>query len=167
MEVQWVEHTFGPCYDAQSRVLLLGSIPSPKSREMGFYYGHPQNRMWKVLAALMEEQVPVTVAQRQDFLHRHHIAMWDVLASCRIAGADDGSIRDPQPNEIGLILQQAPIQKIYTTGTKAHTLYKKYVLPVTGREDVLLPSTSPANCRYYNMERLVEAYCVICSHLEV
>lgn len=161
LQVQWVEHTFDPCFDAQSQVLLLGSIPSPKSREMGFYYGHPQNRMWKVLAALMQEPVPMTVEQRKDFLYRHHIAMWDVLAGCKIAGADDASIREPQPNDMQRILQHAPIRAIYTTGGKAHTLYQKYVLPVTGRQDVPLPSTSPANCRYYHLENLIEAYRVI------
>ena len=117
-EVMKVAHEFGPFYDKDSKVLILGSIPSPKSREQGFYYGHPRNRFWPVLAALFGERIPRTVPERKDFLTRHNIALWDVLASCDIKGADDGSIRNPEANDMRLITESADIRAIFTTGGK-------------------------------------------------
>ena len=122
MESAFVLHTIPPVYDKNSRVLLLGTMPSPKSREAGFFYGHRQNRMWPVLARIFEEDTPMGAAARRDFLLRHRIAMWDVLSSCAIRGAGDGSIRDPAPNDIRPILQSAPIAAIFCTGKKAFSL---------------------------------------------
>lgn len=166
MKETQVRHTIPPVYDRESRVLLLGTMPSPKSREAGFYYGHPQNRMWPVLARVFGEETPMGTEARRDFLLRHHIAMWDVLASCTICGAEDSSIRDAVPNEIGQLLDAAPIGAIYTTGKKAFALYRRYLLPETGREAVCLPSTSPANCRWQTMESLTEAYGVLKAQAE-
>lgn len=165
MEQETILHTIPPVYDCRSRVLLLGTMPSPKSREAGFFYGHPQNRMWPVLASLFGEETPRGSDARRDFLLRHHIAMWDVLASCTIRGADDGSIRDPVANDLKPLLAQAPIAAIYTTGKKAYTLFNRYIRPDIQREAVCLPSTSPANCRYETMETLQAAYRVILDQL--
>ena len=161
MKETLVFHTIPPVYDSDSRVLLLGTMPSPKSREAGFYYGHPQNRMWKVLGRVFGEETPMGTENRRAFLLRHHIAMWDVLASCTIRGAEDSSIGDAVPNDLGPILSEAPVEHIYTTGRKAFSLYRKYLLPATGREAICLPSTSPANCRWETIETLTEAYAVL------
>lgn len=139
-------HEIDPFYDCHSEILILGSFPSPKSRETGFYYGHPQNRFWKILSLVFGEPAPVSTDEKKNFLRRHRIALWDVIASCEIAGAGDQSIRNPVPNDISLILSRAPIRKILTTGTAASRLYRKLCLPVTGVEAVALPSPSPANC---------------------
>ena len=122
-------------------------MPSPKSREAGFYYAHPQNRFWRVLAALWGEETPAGTQERLAFARRHHIALWDVLRACSIEGADDGSIRQPEINDLRRVLDRADIRAIFTTGTKAAALYRRYCLPVTGRPAIPLPSTSPANCR--------------------
>lgn len=155
--MEHVEHEFPPEYDGESRVLILGSIPSPKSREQGFYYGHPRNRFWSVLADVFGEEKPETVEERKAFLHRNHIALWDVLASCEIKGAEDSSIQNPVANDLSEILEAAPIERIYTTGGKAAALYKRYCLPETGIEAVTLPSTSLANCGM-KYETVREAY---------
>ena len=159
-----VIHTIEPVWDARSRVLLLGTMPSPKSREMGFFYGHPRNRMWPVLAGLFGEEMPQTAGERRAFLLKHRIAMWDVLAACEITGASDSSIRDPVANDIRPILEGAPIRAIFTTGQKALRLYDRHILPLTGREAAGLPSTSPANCAV-SMEALTEAYRVLLTYL--
>ena len=158
-------HPIDPVYDAGSRVLLLGSFPSPKSREMGFPYGHPQNRFWPVLAALWGEPVPEGADERRAFALRHHIALWDVLHACEIAGASDASIQHPIPNDIRPILAAAPIHNIYTTGSTSHKLYKKYIEPVCGRPAIPLPSTSPANARM-RLPALIAAYRVILEALD-
>ena len=145
--------------------LLLGTMPSPKSREAGFFYGHPQNRMWPVLARLFGEETPTDTESRRRFLLLHQIAMWDVLSSCSIRGADDSSIRDPVPNDLRPILEQAPIAAIFCTGKKSFSLYNRYIRPVTGREAFCLPSTSPANCRNQNLETLTDAYRALLSFL--
>lgn len=156
-----VTHQFGPWYDAQSRVLILGTMPSPKSREAGFYYAHPQNRFWRVLPALYDEPPLVgDIPAQQDFLTRHHIALWDVLASCEIEGAADSTIRNPVPNDMNIILQAAPIRAVFATGQKAGALYKKYCLPQCGVSAQVLPSTSPANCAV-KFDTLCEKYAVI------
>jgi hypoxanthine-DNA glycosylase len=165
MTPQMVRHELEPVFDAQSRVLILGTIPSPKSREYGFYYSHPQNRLWKVLSAVLGETAPETREEREAFLHAHHLAMWDVLASCEIRGADDSSIVAPKPNDINVILNAADIGAVFTTGKKATDLYRKLCYPHTGRPSVYLPSTSPANCRSYTEESLTEAYRVIRDYL--
>lgn len=152
-----VEHTIDPVYDERSEVLVLGTMPSPKSRETGFYYGHPQNRFWRVLAALFDEPVPENNAERTDLLLRHHIALWDVLASCDIEGASDASIANAQPNDLARILQTAPVRHVFCTGATAARLYGKLCEPATGMAAEKLPSTSPANAAW-SLPRLVEAY---------
>lgn len=141
-----VYHEFGPLFDRDSRVLVLGTIPSPKSREQGFYYGHPRNRFWSVLAQVFEETAPISIEEKKSLALRHHVALWDVLASCTIRGAEDASIRDAVPNDLNVILSQADICAIFATGAKAAALYHKYCEPETGRPCLRLPSTSPANC---------------------
>ena len=160
-----VRHEFGPFYDKDSKVLILGSIPSPKSREQGFYYGHPQNRFWKVLADVLCEEMPETVEQRKEMLARHHIALWDVLDSCEIKGASDTSIKDPVANDMNVILSEAGIRAIFTTGAKADELYKKMCYPICGVSSIRLPSTSPANCGY-KYENLKEAYSQILEYIK-
>lgn len=147
MNSTYVNHTFLPEYDEESRILILGTMPSPKSRELGFYYGHPRNRFWPVLVDILGEPLPQTNEEKRELLHRRHIALWDVLAGCEIQGADDNSIRNPRPNDMTVILSAAPIQAIFTTGAKASALYKKYCYPSCGVPSISLPSTSPANCR--------------------
>ena len=152
-----VTHEFPAVYDRDSRVLLLGSIPSPKSREVGFYYGHPQNRFWKVLAAVLGETIPETIPQKKAMLKRHHIALWDVLESCTIVGASDTSIEDAVPNKIAALVARSKVTRIFCTGATAHKLYQKYCAADVGIDAVKLPSTSPANCAI-SLERLVDAY---------
>lgn len=165
MEAGFVTHEFGAFFDKDSRVLILGTIPSPKSREQGFYYGHPQNRFWKVLADVLGEKVvPQTVEERKKFLKRNRIALWDVLESCEIKGASDVSIRNARPNDMNRILQAADIRAIFATGAKAAQLYKKLCFPECGVEAVRLPSTSPANCGC-SYEKLREAYSQICDYV--
>lgn len=164
MEAGLVTHEFDAFFDKDSRVLILGTIPSPKSREQGFYYGHPQNRFWKVLADVLGEEFPQTVEERKGFLKRNHIALWDVLESCEIKGASDVSIRNARPNDMNRILQAADIRAIFATGAKAAQLYKKLCFPECGVEAVRLPSTSPANCGC-SYEKLREAYSQICNYV--
>lgn len=164
MEAGFVTHEFGAFFDKDSRVLILGTIPSPKSREQGFYYGHPRNRFWKVLADVLKKEVPQTVEERQIFLKENHIALWDVLESCEIKGASDVSIRNARPNDMNRILQAADIRAIFATGAKAAQLYKKLCFPECGVEAVRLPSTSPANCGC-SYETLREAYSQICDYV--
>lgn len=149
MQLEQVRHTIDPVFDTRSRVLMLGSFPSPKSREVGFFYGHPQNRMWRVLAAVIGEGVaPRTKEERTAFLLRNRIAMWDVIASCRIEGASDASIRDVVPNDLSRILDTAPIRAVFCTGGKAHQLYRRYQESATGIPAIKLPSTSAANAAW-------------------
>ena len=133
---EWVSHCFAPVYNENSKILMLGTMPSPKSREIGFYYSHPQNRFWSLLSDLLEQKKPETVSEKQAFLLRNHIALWDVLSGCSIIGADDSSIQNPVPNDLRKILQEADIKAIFTTGTKAASLYKKYCLPQIGKEAI-------------------------------
>lgn len=158
--MEHITHTIAPLYDAACRVLLLGTMPSPKSRESGYPYAHPQNRFWRVLAAVFGSAVPTTGEQRQALLLGNHVALWDVLYSCDIRGASDMSIQNPVPNDLGVILRAAPIQAVFTTGSKAYSLYTKLQLPQTGIPAVRLPSTSPANCAV-SFEALCEAYAQI------
>ena len=151
------EHTIEPVYDSRSRILILGSFPSVKSRESGFFYGHPQNRFWKVLAGLCTCTVPVTIEEKREFLLEHGIAVWDVIASCDIEGSSDSSIKNAVPNDFSFILKTAPIRQIYTNGGTAYKLYHKYCEKVTGFEAVKLPSTSPANASY-SLERLISQW---------
>ncbi len=153
-----ITHTLEPIYDNHSNVLILGTMPSPKSREAGFYYSHPQNRFWPVMAAVFSCDVPRTNEEKRTFLFENHIALWDVLQSCEMKGAEDSSIKNPLVNDIGRILNAADIKKIFTTGKKATVLYTRMCYPITGRASVYLPSTSPANCARYSLSLLTEEY---------
>ena len=152
-----VEHTFEPVYNEHSEILILGTFPSVKSREQNFYYGHPQNRFWRVLARLTGEPVPETVDEKKALLLKHHIAVWDVVQSCDIVGSSDSSIRNVVPAEIDRILSYSPVKSIYANGEKAYRLYKKYCQEQTGREIIKLPSTSPANA-IFTLERLTDSW---------
>ncbi len=163
--MEHIIHSIEPVFDAESRVLILGTMPSPKSREVQFYYGHPQNRFWRVLAAVLGEELPQSVPEKKAMLLRHRIALWDVLAECEITGASDSSIRNPVSNDLSVILDHAPVQAVFTTGATAWKLYTRLQKPHTGIEAVRLPSTSPANCAV-KMEALTEAYKAILPWLE-
>ena len=163
--METIHHPLDPVWDQRSRVLILGTMPSPKSREAGFYYGHPRNRFWSVLAAVFSEDVPMGTEARKAFCLRHRIALWDVLASCEIQGASDSSIRQAVANPIDALLSQAPIAAVFTTGQKAFKLYQKLCLPMTGKEAISLPSTSPANCAM-SLEALAERYQIIRGYTE-
>ena len=160
MEYTAVTHNFDPLFAPDSRVLILGSIPSPKSRAQKFFYGHPQNRFWPVLAAVLGEPAPATVEEKRALALRHHIAMWDTLASCEIRGASDTSIRNPVPNDLNWLIGQTQVTHIFCTGATSYRYYRKLCQPATGIEAVCLPSTSPANAAW-SRERLIEAYRVI------
>lgn len=151
-------HNIEPVFNADSRVLILGSFPSVKSREAQFFYGHKQNRFWKVIAALVNNGYPITlpadIEEKKRLLIENHIAVWDVIASCEIEGSSDSSIQNVIANDINVILNSADIQKIYANGAKAHQLYKKYCQPNTNIEAVKLPSTSPANAAC-SLEKLI------------
>ena len=149
--MEHIIHSIEPVFDTESRVLILGTMPSPKSREVQFYYGHPQNRFWPVLAAVLGEEVPQSVPEK--------------LAECEITGASDSSIRNPVANDLSVILDHAPVQAVFTTGATAWKLYTRLQKPHTGIEAVRLPSTSPANCAV-KMEALTEAYKTILPWLE-
>ena len=148
-----VTHTFPPIYDKDSKVLILGSFPSVKSRENQFYYGHPQNRFWRVIAAITESVLPVTVEEKKRMLQKHHIAVWDVIQSCLITRSSDSSIRDVIVNDFSVLFQTADIKAVYANGGKAYELYMRYAYLKTKREIEKLPSTSPANAKY-QMEQL-------------
>ena len=150
-------HPIPPVYDLHSQILILGSFPSVKSREAMFFYGHPQNRFWKVVAAVFEEPVPETVPERKGFLIRNRIAAWDVIASCRIKGSSDASIGDVTANDLRPILETASIRQIYVNGRTAEKMYKRFTEPVIGRSCICLPSTSPANASW-NMDKLTNAW---------
>lgn len=160
MEYTHLSHTFDPIYNEKSKILILGTFPSVKSREYGFYYGHPRNRFWKLLGSLMREPIPITIEDKKQFLLKNNIAIWDVVESCDIMGSSDSSIKNVVPTDINRILYIAPIEKIYANGAKAHQLYEKYTLPVIKREIIKLPSTSPANAMF-SFERLVMEWEII------
>lgn len=152
-----IVHPIPPLYNEESEILILGSFPSVKSREQQFFYGHKQNRFWKVMAALFDEPLPATNDERRDLALRHGIALWDVLAECSIEGASDSSIGACVPNDLARILDRAPIRAIFCTGAKAAELYGRHCEAAAGRPCVRLPSTSPANASF-SLDRLVEAY---------
>lgn len=155
-----VYHTFPVYYNGNSEILILGSMPSVKSRELGFYYMHPQNRFWLVLSKVFKEEIPNSIDDKKDFLKKHKIALWDVIESCEIDGSSDSSIKKVKVNDIKWLLNKTKIKKIYTTGKKSYELYNKYCFENTGIEAICLYSTSPANCRI-KVEELVENYQVI------
>lgn len=158
-------HAIEPVFNSDSRLLILGSFPSVQSRKTGFFYSHPKNRFWKVLAAIINSKVPITIEEKKAFLLERHIALWDVIASCVIMGSRDSSIRKIVPNEITRILQVAPIRCIGCNGSISYQLYKKYIYPLTKREAVKLPSSSPANTAW-NLEKLKNEWKVCWSFIE-
>ena len=153
-----VLHELKPIYDENSKVLILGSIPSIKSRELGFYYAHPKNKFWKTLAQIYNEDLPNTIEEKINFLIKHNIALYDVLASCEISSSSDSSIKNPVPNKLNTIIKNSKIKTIFTTGKKAYELYKKYCFPETKINAFYLPSTSPANCPKGIEEKLIKEY---------
>ncbi len=154
------EHSIAPIFDAASSILILGSFPSVRSRAVSFYYAHPQNRFWRVLSTLYGEPVPESIGEKCDFLHRHHLALWDVIQSCTIEGSDDASIRNVTPNDLTPILQTANLRLLITNGKTAGKLYDRLLLPQTQRPAVCLPSTSPANAAC-SFERLLDAWAIL------
>lgn len=155
-----IRHPFSPLYDGQSRILILGSFPSVKSREQRFFYGHPQNRFWRVLAQVFGTAVPASIDDKKEFLHNNHIALWDTIASCEISGSSDSSIKNAVPNDLTPILDAAPIENIYVNGRASEKYYKQYQEPLLGRKAIYLPSTSPANAAW-SVERLAETWKII------
>ena len=150
-------HPFPPLYDENSRILILGSFPSIKSREGQFFYHHPQNRFWKVLAAVLGVPVPRTIEEKSAMLHAHHIALWDVIASCEIVGSSDSSIRNVVPNDLSTIFSAAKIGAVFCNGGTSYNYYKKYTEQTTGFAAKKLPSTSPANAAW-TLEKLTGAW---------
>ena len=152
-----LSHTFEPVYDHKSEILILGTFPSVKSRESAFYYGHPQNRFWKLLAVLKNEEVPGTIEEKKAFLLRNKIAIWDVIYSCDIEGSSDSSIKNVIPNDIAKVIKESSIKRVYANGDKACKLYRKFCETNVGIEIIGLPSTSPANAAF-SMDKLKESW---------
>ena len=155
-----IVHPFPPFYRPDSQILILGSFPSVKSREQLFFYGHPQNRFWRVLASVFSDDVPNTIPEKRAFLEKHRVALWDSIARCTIEGSSDSSIRDVVPNDLSVLLNAAPIHTIFCNGKSSFNCYVRYIRPVLSRDAVLLPSTSPANASW-TLDRLVEAWSLI------
>lgn len=160
MEYQKLNHIFPPVWNENSRILILGSFPSVKSREEGFYYGHPRNRFWKVISAVVGEKEPVTIDEKKEMLLRNRIAIWDVIASCEIKGSSDSSIKNVIANDFTEILAGSFINRIFANGKTAEKLYNRYAFPVTGVPITALPSTSPANAAF-SLEKLIACYDII------
>lgn len=165
MEREFQSHTFEPIFDSKSKILILGTFPSVKSRENNFYYGHPQNRFWSVLAEILKTGTPKSILEKRQILIENKIAIWDVVGSCEISNSSDVSIKNVQPNDIVIILENANIKTIYANGKTAEKLYNKYLLKQTGKEIFALPSTSPANAAF-SKEKLVDAWKIIKEDLE-
>lgn len=144
-EYQTLQHTAKPVYDEHSKILILGTFPSVKSREVAFFYGHPRNRFWPVLAGTFDEPVPNSVPEKKALLLNHQVALWDVIASCDIIGSSDSSIKNVVPNDLSEIFNVADIKKILLNGQTAYKLYRKYCEKQIDLPFVILPSTSPAN----------------------
>lgn len=147
-------HPIPPVFDEHSEILILGSFPSVKSREAGFFYGHPQNRFWKVLSSIFDGTEPQTIEEKRRFLFYHHIALWDVIASCEITGSADSSIKNVIPNDLSPLLKHAPIKRIFVNGRTAEKYYNKYLKDIVGISALVLPSTSPANASW-TLEALI------------
>ena len=159
------KHPIPPLYDENSKVLILGSFPSVKSREQLFFYGHPQNRFWKVISTVMCTCTPVTIEEKSSFLHTNHIALWDVIAFCDVTGSSDSSIKNVVANDITEILKNANIKRIFVNGKTAEKYYNKYIKDKIGKTAVCLPSTSPANAGW-SLEKLVEAWKTVKAYID-
>jgi len=155
-----ITHPFPPFFRADSHILILGSFPSVKSREQMFFYGHPQNRFWRVLAAVFEDRLPITIPEKCVFLEKHRIALWDSIGKCTIEGSSDSSIRDVVPNDLSVILDAAQIAAIFCNGKQSFECYQRYIYPSLLREARILPSTSPANAAW-TVDRLVNEWSII------
>lgn len=154
------EHPIPPVFDSNSRVLILGSFPSVRSRQEGFFYGHPMNRFWRVLSAIFDNAVPVNTEEKRAFLLQNRIALWDVIESCDITGSADSSIRNVKPNDLSEILKTADIHRIYVNGKTSQRYYNKYIRDRIGIEAVCLPSTSAANAAW-SLEALINEWKMI------
>lgn len=163
-QYQTIKHTFDPVWNQHSEILILGTFPSVKSRENHFYYGHPQNRFWKLIASIYEEAVPETVDEKKELILKHHLAVWDVIDQCDIIGSSDSSIRNVIPCDLTVMLSQSNIHTVIANGAKAYDLYQKYQLPNTGLKAHKLPSTSPANAAW-SLQRLQEAWGSVLRHV--
>lgn len=155
-----IVHPIPPFWRADSEILILGSFPSVKSREQRFFYGHPQNRFWRVLAAVYSDETPLSIPEKSAFLERHRVALWDSIARCTIEGSADSSIRDVVPNDLSVILDHAPIRAIFCNGRTSLDCFNRYIRPVLSRDAILLPSTSPANAAR-SLAQLADAWTVI------
>lgn len=155
-----IDHPFPPLFDSESRTLILGSFPSVKSREAMFFYGHPQNRFWKLMALLYGGDVPVTVEEKSALILRNRLALWDSIHSCTITGSSDSSVKDVVPNDLSVIFENSRVSRVFCNGALSHKMYMKYIFPQTGIEAAKLPSTSPANAAY-SLERLADEWKVI------
>lgn len=159
-DTQKIIHPIPPLYDKECTKLILGSFPSVKSREVQFFYGHPQNRFWKLIAELFNDEVPHTTEEKAKLALKHHIAMWDTIHSCTITGSSDSSIKDVVPNDLSVILNNSRVTQIFANGATSYKLYQKYIFPVTNIYAVKLPSTSPANAAF-SLERLKQSWSII------
>jgi hypoxanthine-DNA glycosylase len=155
-----LQHKIDPIFDRNSRVLILGTFPSVKSREQQFFYGHPQNRFWRVLAGVFDCAVPTDIAEKKALILNNGLALWDVIAACEIEGSEDASIRAVVPNDLSRIIGSAEICHVVTNGGTADRLYRRHCLPQTGIKAVHLPSTSPANARC-SLNELLDAWRVL------
>lgn len=155
--MEYAEHPFPPVVDENCRILILGSFPSVKSRAEGFFYGHPQNRFWRMIAAVFDEETPSDIPKKKAMLLRHHVALWDVIASCDIEGSSDASVKNAVPTDIKKITDVASITCILCNGALAGKLYKKHLQPITGIEAIVMPSTSPANA-LWSLEKLTNTW---------
>jgi len=158
------DHPIAPVWDEHSRVLILGSFPSVRSREQGFFYGHPQNRFWPMIADLLGEERPVSVDEKREMALRHHIAMWDTIYSCDIKGSSDSSIKNVCPTDLRQIIDGSQVKNVFCNGNTSGAYYKKYQEKELGIKAVVLPSTSPANAAW-NMERLKNEWGIILKYL--
>lgn len=155
-----INHPIPPLFDENSKTLILGSFPSVKSREAAFFYGHPQNRFWSVLAEIYGTEKPVSVEEKKKLVLENNLALWDVIASCEIVGSSDSSISDVTANDLSIIINNSKVDRIFVNGKAAEKYYNKYTYPKTGIKAVCLPSTSPANAAW-SIEKLVEAWKII------
>lgn len=157
---QSIVHPFPPLFDRNSSVLILGSFPSVKSREQNFFYGHPQNRFWKLISLLFDEEIPQSIDEKKRLILKHNLALWDVIHSCTVTGSSDSSIKDVVPNDLSVILQNSRVDRIFANGALSRKMYMKYIFPKTGIEAVKLPSTSPANAAF-SLDRLAESWKIV------
>lgn len=152
-----IVHPFPPLYDDDSEILILGSLPSVKSREQMFFYGHPQNRFWKVMSMVLGEVLPTTIDEKKIMLHAHHIALWDAIYSCDIIGSSDSSIKNVIPTDLGKIISSSKVTKVICNGKTSGKYFSKYQQKELDIEPVILPSTSPANAAF-SVDKLVEIW---------